>query len=255
MHPVAASLALLAAIPLAAISTPAAAVEDSDRGDPQLLFSALAQLQDDAFSLDFATQRDESLGILLQISQEARDAQLRFAQDANQVRIFSEREGVALYYASEYHDFEQDDLAARQKEFDWLVRGVEAIERSLVPDPDPIFPFYEYRIAAGELFDQAAWLGDARMADFAAASVRANRLSMTRYDPADPDTSEDDLRFEKNMLAQSLYQHGFLTGNAAEIAEADALAAELGDEGADLYTQSMRDSVAEGLAPYPAPGD
>lgn len=256
MNRFAASIALCVATPLSFTSAPAAALEDSDRGDPQLLFSALAALQDEAFSLDFATQKEGSLKLLLQLSAEARDAQERFASDPEQVRIFSEREGVALYYASEYHEFGDDnDSEARQRELDWLIRSVDAIERSLVADPDPIFPFYEYRIATRELFSQAAWLGDPRLADFAAAAVRANRLSIAQYDPADPSVPPKTIQFEKNMLAQALYRHGYLTGNAAELAEANALAAELGDEDADLYTQSMRDLVAEDMAPYPPPGE
>jgi|GEM_PF-2285965 len=255
MNRILAPLLLAIALPLSAIPALAHAIEDSDRGDPQLLYSAMAQIQDDAFSLDYGTQREDSLRLFLAIAEEARVAQLRFAQDPAQVRIFSEREGVFLFYASEYHEFDDDDHEGRLRELGWLVKSVAAIERSLVPDLDPVFPFYEYRSAAAQLFDQAAWLGDPRLADFAASSVRANRLSLARYATPDGDGDGESTAFEKNMLAQSLYQLGYLTDDAARIAEANALADELGSDATEYSTQAMRDAMAEGNSPFPAPGN
>lgn len=247
------AIALMCSLPWAAHSQSAAAIEDSDRDDPRDYYSALTQMQDDAFALDIETQREEAVQKFLEIADEAEAARKRFADEPNEVRRFTEAQGIALYYAAEYHLFDSANAEARTREISWLLEGIGAFESIPVDDATTYFPFYEYEGSASLLFEHGAWLGDSRLPDWSRSKVRAARGKLKQNGAASTDPGA--VVFETNALAQALFEYGFLTGDQASIDEANAILEKLGEDNIDYYSADMRDAVAEGRAPFPAPGE
>ena len=247
------AIAVIFAVPTVTIAAPALAIDDSDRETPWDYYSALIQMQDEAFALDIETQRDEAVRRFLEIAAEAKSAQQRFAGLPEETRRFAEVEGIAFYYAAEYNLIDNADADARALEVSWLLEGINAFERVVTNDVTTYFPFYEYAGSTSMLFEHGAWLGDPRLPEWSRSKVAATRgrLQQNAASTDDPST----LSFEKNALAQALFEYGFLTKDQASIDEANAILAELGEDNIDYYSADMRDAVTEGRAPFPAPGE
>ncbi|WP_260580886.1 hypothetical protein [Sphingopyxis sp. PET50] len=99
---------------------------------------------------------------------------------------------------------------------------------------------------ADQLFDHGLRFEDPRLPEWSAMRVQANRYRVK----AIPDDW-----FEKVLLAEALYDHGWLTGDQALIDEANKIAASLPESEMRGSLRRKRDAVAAGEAPYEKPGD
>lgn len=153
--------------------------------------------------------------------------------------------GAALFYTAQNHDPEWGDAAGQAKEVDWLTGALSRLETARGALGAGFANDYEYRGVAGQLWQHGQRLDDPHWIEWSAARVTANRLRLA----AQPDSL-----FETNMVAEALYDHGWMTSDKSLIAEANALAASIPEDELDYAVRQKRDAVARGEAPYDPPG-
>lgn len=199
-----------------------------------------------ANSLGFDGKLEEARRGLLAVATEA-DA-IAAVQEAGspQLGLASAMAGSALFYTAQNHDPEWGDDAGQALEIEWLTASLARLQTAHAVLGQDFTNAYEYRGAAGQLWLHGHRLGDSRWPEWSAARVEANRLRLA----AQPDNT-----FETNMLAEALYDHGWLSGDKALLAQADALVASLPEEEVDYGVARKHGAVARGEAPYDPPGN
>ncbi|KPL67970.1 hypothetical protein SZ64_07465 [Erythrobacter sp. SG61-1L] len=196
------------------------------------------------------TEMQEGYDIFLNVAADARQAMVTYADTPELAQNFANDLGIALFYAARYRGVNFTETESRTHQIALLQEALGPLDTLVAAKGALDGPSYELREAARQLFDLGAYAGDSRWADWSAANVRGSRATLARL--GDADASETVL--ERNYLAQALYRHGHLTGDAEATAEARQMAEQLGED-RDYLTDRMHDAVAEGEAPYPATGE
>lgn len=236
--------ALLAAASIGAGAPAATAMQaDSAAGEAEVL--AIGQMVSDAFDLDYRTQKDAIRDAFIQIEARAKASGGRFASDPETAMQLRSLQGIGAFYAAQHNDPDYGDVAGQQQEIAWLDETVRMLGPVLAARNGE-GEHYEFRGAAGQLFDQGLRFGDLRLPEWSAMRVQANRYRVKAF--------PDDW-FEKVLLAEALYDHGWLTKNPALTDEANRIAASLPEEEMRGSLRRKRDAVAAGEAPYHQPGD
>lgn len=224
----------LAIIALTFTSPLAAEVSDDD-------LAALDAAISDAYSIPF-DQRDEAVQQLLRIGARAEAMLAQEGDDVTpelRIRLLSII-GEAYFGAAQHHDSELDS-EADVLDREWLVKAVDALEPVLAALGPMEGPAYDLRGAAGQLFDHAVYYDLPQLEQWSALRVQANRYMLARM--------EDDA-FEKELLAASLYYHGWMTEDPALIAEADKLFDSFPEDDQPYVLRAKRSAIAAGEAPY-----
>ena len=236
--------ALLAAGSLGAVVPDALAMQaDSAAGQDELL--AIGDLMSQAFRLDYSTQKDEIRDAFIRIEARAKASATRFASDPTAAFRLREQQGVASFYAAQHNDPEWDDVEGQKQEIAWLDETVRLLGPAIA-ERDGGGDHYEFRGAAGQLFDQGVRFDDPRLPSWSAMRVQANRYRVKAF--------PDDW-FEKVLLAEALYDHGWLMKDQAATAEANRITAGIPEDEMRSSLAEKRDAVAAGEAPYDRPGD
>jgi len=231
--------ALLAAGTIGAAAPNAMAMQvESATGEAEI--EAIGQMVSDAFDLDYGTQKDAIRDAFIQIEARAKASAVRFASDPETSLKLRELQAIGAFYAAQHNDPDYGDVAGQQQEIAWLDETVRLLGPALAArggDGD----HYEFRGAAGQLFDHGLRFDDPRLAEWSAMRVQANRYRVK----AIPDDW-----FEKILLAEALYDHGWMTRDQALIDEANRIAASLPADELRGSLRRKRDAVAAGEAPY-----
>lgn len=233
----AAALLAMGAIGAAAPNAMAMQVE---RAAGEAEIEAIGQMVSDAFDLDYSTQKDAIRDAFIQIEGRAGASAVRFASDPEAGLKLRELQAIGAFYAAQHNDPDYGDVAGQQQEIAWLDETVRLLGPALAVrggDGD----HYEFRGAAGQLFDHGLRFNDPRLAEWSAMRVQANRYRVK----AIPDDW-----FEKILLAEALYDHGWMTRDQALIDEANRIAASLPADELRGSLRRKRDAVAAGEAPY-----
>ena len=211
---------------------------ESATGEAEI--EAIGQMVSDAFDLDYGTQKDAIRDAFIQIEARAKASAVRFASDPETSLKLRELQAIGAFYAAQHNDPDYGDVAGQQQEIAWLDETVRLLGPALAArggDGD----HYEFRGAAGQLFDHGLRFDDPRLAEWSAMRVQANRYRVK----AIPDDW-----FEKVLLAEALYDHGWMTRDQALIDEANRIAASLPADELRGSLRRKRDAVAAGEAPY-----
>lgn len=232
------------ALALAVATSPAAAQDTAS--DPAEAIHRLEEKLTAANSLGFDGKLEESRRDLLAVAAAADAIAAVQEADSKPLGLASAVAGSALFLTAQNHDPEWGDEAGQALELEWLTAALARLQTALAVLGPDFANDYEYRGAAGQLWQHGHRLGDSRWSEWSAARVEANRLRLA----ADPDS-----KFETNMLAEALYDHGWLTSDKALLAQADALVASLSEEDLDYGVARKQRAVAQGEAPYDPPGN
>ena len=210
-----------------AFQAPAAAQVDAER------LSAWEERIDDAYGLEWE-EREEATSQLLAVAQEAEEylASGTFAEEErlDLLKIV----GTSYFGAAQHHDSEWDtpeDVLDRE----WLIKTVNALEPVLAARGAFDAPAYDFRGAAGQLFDHARYHDLPELTDWSRMRVLGNRYMLERAGGED--------EFERELLAVSLYEHGWLTQNAALIAEAEELYSSFPEDDMPYAVERAREAV------------
>ena len=236
--------ALLAAGSAGAVAPDAMAiVEHRAGGDAELL--ALGDLISAAFRLDYSTQKDQIRDAFIAIEARAAGSATRFADDLETVFRLRELQGVASFYAAQHNDPDWGDIEGQKQEIAWLDQTVRLLAPAIA-EREGGGDHYEFRGAAGQLFDHGVRFNDPRLPLWSEMRVQANRYRV--------DAFPDDW-FEKVLLAEALYDHGWLVGDRAATDEANRIAASIPEDEMRSSLAEKRNAVAAGAAPYDKPDD
>lgn len=228
---------------LAAVTCPVAAQETSTNAADALY--RLEERLSAANSLGFDGKLEESRRDLLAVATEADAIAAVQEADSKPFGLASAIAGSALFLTAQNHDPEWGDEAGQAMEIEWLTAALARLQTAHAVLGQDFTGDYEYRGAAGQLWQHGHRLGDSRWPEWSAARVEANRLRLA---------TQPDSKFETNMLAEALYDHGWLTGDKALLAEADTMLASLSEEDVDYGVARKQRAVARGEAPYDPPG-
>ena len=236
--------ALLAAGSAGAVAPDAMAIEDQRAvGDAELL--AIGDLISAAFRLDYSTQKDQIRDAFIAIEARAAGSATRFADDLETVFRLRELQGVASFYAAQHNDPDWGDIEGQKQEIAWLDQTVRLLGPAIA-EREGGGDHYEFRGAAGQLFDHGVRFNDPRLPLWSEMRVQANRYRV--------DAFPDDW-FEKVLLAEALYDHGWLIGDRAATDEANRIAASIPEDEMRSSLAEKRNAVAAGAAPYDKPDD
>ena len=231
--------ALLAAGTVGAAAPGAMAMQaDSAAGEAEV--EAIGQMVSDAFALDYSTQKDAMRDAFIRIEARAKASGTRFAADPETTMHLRSLQAIGAFYAAQHNDPDWADIAGQKQEIAWLDETVHMLGPVLAARNGE-GEHYEFRGAAGQLFDQGLRFADPRLPEWSAMRVQANRYRVQAF--------PDDW-FEKVLLAEALYDHGWLTKNPALIDEANQLVATFPDDELRGSLRRKRDAVAAGEAPY-----
>ncbi|WP_144037854.1 hypothetical protein [Sphingopyxis sp. KK2] len=235
--------ALLAAGAIGAAPVAQAMQADGAAGEAEA--EAIGQMISDAFALDYSTQKDQIRDAFIKIEARAKASAARFASDPDTARSLQALQGIGAFYAAQHNDPEWSDIEGQKQEILWLDETVRLLGPVLAAQ-DGIGENYEFRGAAGQLFDQGLRFDDPRLAEWSAMRVQANRYRVKAF--------PDDW-FEKILLAEALYDHGWMTKDKALLDEAAAIAETIPEDEMRGSLRDKRDAVAAGKPPYEKPGD
>lgn len=231
--------AFLAAGSVGATAPAALAIQvDSAAGEAEVL--AIGQMVSDAFDLDYSTQKGAIRDAFIKVEARAKASADRFASDLDTARSLHALQAIGAFYAAQHNDPDYGDLAGQQQEIAWLDETVRLLGPVLAAR-DGAGEHYEFRGAAGQLFDHGLRFDDPRLPEWSAMRVQANRYRVKAI-PGD--------WFEKLLLAEALYDHGWMTKDKALLDEAAAIAATIPDDEMRSSLRRKRDAVAAGKAPY-----
>lgn len=216
---------------------------DSAAGEAEIL--AIGQMVSDAFDLDYSTQKDAIRDAFIKVEARAKAEAGRFASAPETARSLRALQAIGAFYAAQHNDPDYGDVAGQQQEIAWLDETVRLLGPVLAAQ-DGQGEHYEFRGAAGQLFDQGLRFDDPRLAEWSAMRVQANRYRVEAF--------PDDW-FEKLLLAEALYDHGWMTKDKALLDEAAAITATIPEEEMRGSLRDKRDAVAAGKPPYEKPGD
>lgn len=195
-------------------------------------------------------QQPEAIRSLLAAAAQAEAALAIYGEDPELSLELKRELGVALYYAAYYTQLTAGEDQARAERVELLTRALAAFEPVMASPDYETKPLYEYREITGDLFALGAYLEHPSWPEWSKANIHANRLMLV--DAGDDPVT---IAFERNKVAQALYLDGHLTGDAAEIAEADSLFVLIPDDFVYALTAKIHEAVAEGRAPYAGPGE
>lgn len=235
--------ALLAAGAIGGAPVAQATQAESTAGEAEIL--AIGQMVSDAFDLDYSTQKDQIRDAFIKIEARAKASVVRFASDPDTARSLQALQGIGAFYAAQHNDPEWSDIEGQKQEILWLDETVRLLGPVLAAQ-NGIGENYEFRGAAGQLFDQGLRFDDPRLPEWSAMRVQANRYRVKAF--------PDDW-FEKILLAEALYDHGWLTKDKALLIEATAITATIPEEEMRGSLRDRSDAVAAGKSPYEKPGD
>lgn len=219
-----------------ALAAPLSAADDlTDRLD--VLNSEISE----AYGLGY-DNKDEINERLLKVAVEAEALLSEAPQDLDEATRISLLRviGEAYFGAAQHYDTEwgsEEELIERR----WLIKVEAALRPVMEALGHEDGPAYDYRGATGQLWNHARNNDLPEMVEWSALRVQGNRYMHARR----PD---DD--FEREFLAQSLYEHGWLTSDDALIAEADAIFDSFPEDDKPYSLVSRRRKMAEGEAPY-----
>lgn len=226
--------ALVAAL---AIATPVAAVDSAAETE----IAAIEAMRRDVDRLDYGTQKDQMRDGYMAMRDRAKAAVARFGKDPETLNRLRTLQGNAIFNVAQHNDPEWDDVEGRKAEIPWLVETIEVLAPVLAAANTPDGPSYEFRGAAGQLFEHGLRFDDPRFASWSETRVLANRYRVE----VDPENWLD-----KRILAEALYDHGWLTKNPALTAEADKLFAMIPASELGYALKRKHEAVAAGQPPY-----
>jgi hypothetical protein len=206
---------LLLAAPLA-VPMPAAA-----QGDVLDQLEAMHGHMDEALGLDYFTRMDEARQMFEEVAASGEDLLARLGPDHELATDVLRAIGTANFYAAQYHDSEWNQPKAQERERAWLMRAVETLAPVMERLGAVDGPHYEFRGAAGQLFNHALNDNLPQLREWSALRVQANRYRVQAF----PDDG-----FEREMLAEALADHGRLFDDQAMVAEAAALLASIPED-------------------------
>lgn len=230
-------LMLAALVAAMAAATPAVAADSAAEAE----IAAIEAMPKDIYRLDYKTQKDLMRDRYMAMHDRAKAAAGRFAGDPAAVTRLRTLQGSAIFNVAQHNDPDWADIEGQKAEIAWLVETIEVLAPVLAAGNTPDGPHYEFRGAAGQLFDHGLRFGDPRFESWSAARVLANRYRVE----ADPDDW-----FEKRLLAEALYDHGWLTKNEALTAEAETLFAAIPEDERGYNLREKHEAVAAGAPPY-----
>lgn len=218
--------------------TPVAAIA-GDQTDMGTRIAALDAELDEAYGLDYSTQQDEARERLLAVAREA-EALLENGDLDEETRLdLLALVGEGYFGAAQHHDSEPGEPSdALDRE--WLIKTVTALEPVLAARGSANAPAYDFRGAAGQLVNHGRNYDLPELAEWARMRVLGNRYMR--------EGREDD-SFERQLLAESLYDYGWITGDDALIAEANALCDEFPEDDRPYSLRRKRDAIAAGESP------
>lgn len=237
--------AMLATGSVAMVAAPQGTAQTADSDDADEEMTAISALVSQGFSLQSGGDYDKSREAFLAARARAKDGGARHAADTSRAPVFLEQQGIAAYYAAEADDPDWSDRAARDAETEWLIEAATLLAPAVAADPKH-GPHYEFRLAGERLFARGVRYDDRRLTDWSALRIAGNRARVAAF----PDDAT-----EKNFLAGALYDHGWLTGDAAATAEAERIIAAMDAEDVTFEIDDKRAAVAVGKQPYEKPGD
>lgn len=180
------------------------------------------------------------------VTAEAAESELATGQYEGEDRIaLLEIIGTAYFGAAQHHDSEWDTEADIQDR-EWLIKTVTALEPVMAARGAMDGPAYDFRGAAGQLFNHGRYYGLPEWKEWSRMRVLGNR-----YMSEDP--GENDA-FERELLAISLYEHGWLTSDQASIAEAEEIYASFSDDDRPYSLEQAHEAVLANTQPYPETG-
>ena len=230
--------AIAAMVALVAFQAPLAAQDATDQ---------LIAWQDEisaAYSLDW-DERDSSVERLLEVARSA-ETSLASGEAVGSDRLdLLKIVGTAYFGAAQHHDSEWDE-ESDTLDREWLVKTITALEPVLAQLGGIEGPAYEFRGAAGQLFNHGRYYDLPEWREWSRMRVLGNRY-MSEGVGADDD-------FERELLAISLYEHGWLTSDQALIDEAEAIYASFPQDDRPSAIERAHEAVTAGEAPYPPAG-
>ena len=220
------------------LQAPAVAQSDAERVE------AWDDRIDDAYGIDWE-DRETAIAQFLAVAHEAEEhlAAGTFTQEErlDLLAII----GSAYFGAAQHHDSERDD-ESDVVDREWLIKTVEALEPVLAARGAFDAPAYDFRGAAGQLFGHGRYYDLPEWREWSRMQVLGNRYMSERMG------GDDD--FERELLAVSLYEHGWLTSDQSLYEEADALYAGVPEGDRPYAVTRAREAVTAGEAPYPPAG-
>ena len=229
---------LAAVLALFMVQTPLAAQDVSDK------IAAWQEQISGAYALDWE-ERETAVEQFV-VTGEAAEAELATGNYEGEDRIaLLEIIGTAYFGAAQHHDSEWDSEADTQDR-EWLVKTVTALEPVMAARGAMDGPAYDFRGAAGQLFNHGRYYDLPEWKEWSRMRVLGNRYMSV--DAGDMDG------FERELLAISLYEHGWLTSDDALIAEAEAIYASFPDDDRPYSLEQAHEAVLAGTQPYPDAG-
>lgn len=223
----------------------AAIAAETGGGAADSEIDAIGALMAKATALRPELELEKARALFLEARAQAKAGAERYAADPALAARFRDLQGIATYHAAEavWHDW--DDRAARDAETVWLVEAAALLAAGVAADPKN-GPHEEFRLTGERLFERGIRYADPRLADWSAVRVAANRARVAAL----PDDST-----EKNLLAQALYDHGWLTRDAGATSEAERIVTAMDADDVTFAARDKRAAVAAGKRPYAMPGD
>lgn len=230
---------LVAALTGAALTLAPVATIASEQTDLGERIAALDEELGEAYGLDYSTQQDEARERLLAVAREA-EALLASGDHEDETRLdLLALVGQGYFGAAQHHDSERDD-PSDELDREWLIKTVTALEPVLAARGSANAPAYDFRGAAGQLVNHARNYELPELAEWARMRVQGNRYMR--------EGREDD-SFERQLLAESLYDYGWITSDDALIAEANGLFEEFPEDDQPYSLRRKRDAIAAGESP------
>ncbi len=190
-------------------------------------------------------QRENSVERLLAVASEAEAALVAGEAEGEERIELLKVIGTAFFGAAQHHDSERDE-DSDTLDREWLIKTVNALEPVLEARGSADGPAYDFRGAAGQLFEHGRYYDLPEWREWSRMWVLGNRY-MSEGVGADDD-------FERELLATSLYNHGWLTSDQALIDEAEAIYASFPEGDRPYALERAHEAVAAGVAPYPPAG-
>lgn len=188
------------------------------QGDALEQLEAMHAHMDEALTLDYFTQKDKARAMFEDVTAAGEELLASLGPDHELATDVLRTIGVASFNAAQHHDSDPSQPEAQARERAWLVRTVETLAPVLERLGASDNANYEFRGAAGQLFNHALADNLPQLREWSALRVQANRYRVEAF----PDDA-----FEREMLAEALSDHGRLFNDPALIAEAEWLRASL----------------------------
>lgn len=203
----------------------------------QDILGDLSKMQDAAFDVPFDAPDFEARNAFLAVRTRA-EAALATETDPQTLAELRRFLGVSSFYAAQsFHPANEEEILLEISLLDDTRRLLAPILASDPADGQS----YEYRGASGQLFDYGKKRNDPRWVEWSADRVQANRYRVKQF-ADDP--------FEKTLLAEALFDHGWLAKDSSALAEAEQITGAIPEDELRSTTRRKLEQVKAGNAPY-----